>query len=106
MVVSSPLVEINRRIRVTLGIALGVSSILVSGHPNLGKALDVAGALVILSRICGTCVLPAGRETRSAPSCAALAPLQGISALRVAFSPTPRYHWLTSATRFQVPPCP
>jgi hypothetical protein len=46
--------RIDRRIRVTLGIALGVSGILMSGHPNLGWWLGVAGALFILSGICGT----------------------------------------------------
>ena len=45
---------VDRRIRFALGIALGVSGILVSGHPNLGRALGLAGALFILSGICGT----------------------------------------------------
>jgi Protein of unknown function (DUF2892) len=46
--------RIDRRIRVALGIAFGVSGILVSGHPNLGWWLGVAGVLFILSGICGT----------------------------------------------------
>jgi Protein of unknown function (DUF2892) len=46
--------RVDRRIRLALGIALGVSGILVSGHPNLGRGLGIAGALFILSGICGT----------------------------------------------------
>ena len=46
--------RMDRRIRVMLGIALGVSGILVSGHPNVGRALGITGALVILSGVCGT----------------------------------------------------
>jgi hypothetical protein len=46
--------RMDRRIRLALGIALGVSGILVSGHPNLGAGLGIAGVLLILSGICGT----------------------------------------------------
>ena len=46
--------RVDRRIRVALGIALGVSGILVSGHPDLGRGLGVVGALFILSGVCGT----------------------------------------------------
>lgn len=46
--------RMDRRIRVTLGIALGISGILVSGHPKVGRALGITGALFVLSGICGT----------------------------------------------------
>jgi hypothetical protein len=46
--------RIDRRIRVAFGVALGVSGLLVRGHPNLGWWLGVTGALFILSGICGT----------------------------------------------------
>lgn len=46
--------QMDRRIRLTLGVALGVSGILISSHPTLGRALGIAGALVILSGVCGT----------------------------------------------------
>jgi hypothetical protein len=46
--------RLDRRIRLALGIALGVSGILVSGHANLGRGLGITGALFILSGICGT----------------------------------------------------
>lgn len=45
---------IDRSLRVALGIALGAAGILVSGHPYVGRALGVAGAVVILSGGCGT----------------------------------------------------
>lgn len=44
----------DRVVRVVLGIAIGVTGILVSGHPWLGRALGVVGALVILSGSSGT----------------------------------------------------
>jgi hypothetical protein len=46
--------RMDRRIRLALGMALGVSGILVSGDPNIGRGLGIAGALLILSGICGT----------------------------------------------------
>jgi hypothetical protein len=46
--------RVDRRIRLGLGVALGVSGILVSGHHNVGIWLGVAGASFILSGICGT----------------------------------------------------
>jgi Protein of unknown function (DUF2892) len=46
--------RVDRRIRLALGIALGISGILVSGHPNLGRGLGIIGALLILSGLCGT----------------------------------------------------
>jgi hypothetical protein len=46
--------RLDRSVRVALGVALGVSGILVSGHPNLGRGLGIAGALLILSGACAT----------------------------------------------------
>jgi hypothetical protein len=46
--------RMDRGLRVALGIGLGIAGILVSGHPNVGRALGVTGALVILSGGCGT----------------------------------------------------
>ncbi len=46
--------QTDRTLRVVLGIILGIAGILVNGHPYLGRALGVAGALVILSGACGT----------------------------------------------------
>lgn len=44
----------DRAVRLLLGIGLGLAGIFISGHPYLGRALGVAGALVILSGACGT----------------------------------------------------
>jgi hypothetical protein len=41
-------------VRVVLGLAIGLAGILISGHPNVGRALGVLGALVILSGACGS----------------------------------------------------
>ena len=46
--------RVDRRIRLALGIVFGISGILVSGHPNLGRGLAITGALFILSGVCGT----------------------------------------------------
>jgi GTP1/Obg family GTP-binding protein len=46
--------RMDRGLRVVLGIGLAIAGILVSGHPNVGRALGVTGALVILSGGCGT----------------------------------------------------
>jgi hypothetical protein len=46
--------RMDRGLRVALGVALGIAGILVSGHPYLGRALGIAGAVVILSGGCGT----------------------------------------------------
>jgi Protein of unknown function (DUF2892) len=46
--------KVDRRIRLVFGVALGVSGIVVSGHPNFGRGLGIVGALLILSGICGT----------------------------------------------------
>ena len=44
----------DRSIRIVLGVAVGVSGIFISGNPWLGRALGVAGAVIILGGICGT----------------------------------------------------
>ena len=44
----------DRTLRIVLGLALGLTGILTSGHPNLGRALGVLGALTILSGACGS----------------------------------------------------
>jgi len=44
----------DRSIRIVLGVAVGVSGIFISGNPWLGRALGVAGAVIILGGLCGT----------------------------------------------------
>ena len=44
----------DRALRMALGIGLGIAGILVNGHPYVGRALGVTGALVLLSGACGT----------------------------------------------------
>ena len=44
----------DRNIRITVGLAIGLTGILISGHPYLGRALGFLGALVILSGACGS----------------------------------------------------
>jgi hypothetical protein len=44
----------DRGLRVALGVGLGIAGILINGHPHLGRALGITGALVILSGACGT----------------------------------------------------
>jgi len=44
----------DRSIRIVLGVAIGVSGIFITGHPWLGCALGVAGAVIILGGLCGT----------------------------------------------------
>jgi len=44
----------DRALRIVLGLAIGLAGILISGHPNLGRALGVLGALTILSGACGS----------------------------------------------------
>ena len=46
--------RMDRGLRVALGVALGIAGILINGHPYVGRALGIAGALVILSGACGT----------------------------------------------------
>jgi len=46
--------RMDRSLRVALGIGLGIAGIVVNGHPYVGRALGIAGALVILSGACGT----------------------------------------------------
>jgi hypothetical protein len=46
--------RMDRGLRVALGVGLGVAGILVNGHPYIGRALGIVGALVILSGACGT----------------------------------------------------
>jgi hypothetical protein len=46
--------KMDRRLRVALGVGLGIAGTLVSGHPHVGRALGIAGAIVILSGNCGT----------------------------------------------------
>jgi hypothetical protein len=45
--------QMDRALRVVLGIGLGIAGILVNGHPYLGWAFGIAGASVILSGTCG-----------------------------------------------------
>jgi hypothetical protein len=44
----------DRTVRTLLGVGLGVTGILINGHPVLGRLLGVAGAAVILSGMWGT----------------------------------------------------
>jgi hypothetical protein len=44
----------DRALRVALGVALGITPIFITGHPNLRLGLGIAGALFILSGICAT----------------------------------------------------
>ncbi|HZD33474.1 MAG TPA: YgaP-like transmembrane domain [Candidatus Angelobacter sp.] len=46
--------RLDRALRVALGIGIGIAGILISGHPCIGRALGVVGALVILSGASGT----------------------------------------------------
>jgi hypothetical protein len=46
--------RMDRGLRVALGVGLGIAGILVNGHAYVGRALGIAGALVILSGGCGT----------------------------------------------------
>jgi len=46
--------RMDRGVRVAIGVGLGIVGILVNGHPYAGRALGIAGALVILSGACGT----------------------------------------------------
>jgi hypothetical protein len=46
--------RMDRGLRVVLGVGLAIVGIMVSGHPYVGRALGVAGAVVILSGGCGT----------------------------------------------------
>jgi hypothetical protein len=46
--------RMDRGLRVTLGVGFGIAGILVNGHPYFGRALGIAGAIVILSGACGT----------------------------------------------------
>jgi hypothetical protein len=44
----------DRKLRVVLGLCLGLTGILVNGHPWVGHLLGLAGALIILSAAGGT----------------------------------------------------
>jgi hypothetical protein len=46
--------KVDRGARIVLGLAIGLAGILISGHPNVGRALGFLGALVILSGACGS----------------------------------------------------
>ncbi len=46
--------RIDRSVRVAAGLAIGLTGILISGHPYVGRALGFLGALVILSGACGS----------------------------------------------------
>ena len=41
-------------LRIVLGVGMGITGILVNGHPYLGRFLGIAGAVVILSAVWGT----------------------------------------------------
>jgi hypothetical protein len=45
--------KIDRIFRLVVGVAIGTTGILSSGHPILGRLAGVVGALVILSAGCG-----------------------------------------------------
>ena len=44
----------DRALRMVLGIALGITGILISGHPHLGRILGITGAVIILGAGWGT----------------------------------------------------
>ena len=46
--------KFDRSIRLAVGLAIGVTGILISGHPWIGRALGFLGALIILSGACGS----------------------------------------------------
>jgi Protein of unknown function (DUF2892) len=44
----------DRSVRIAPGLAIGLTGILISGQPYVGRALGFLGALVILSGACGS----------------------------------------------------
>ena len=44
----------DRTLRVVLGIGLGITGILIDGHPSVGRLFGVLGAPLILSAFRGT----------------------------------------------------
>ena len=54
MAIALNLGRLDRSLRILLGVVLGIGGILTNNHPWIGRALGVAGALVILSGACGT----------------------------------------------------
>ncbi|NDQ57117.1 MAG: hypothetical protein GZ088_08600 [Acidipila sp.] len=44
----------DRALRMVLGMALGITGILISGHPHLGRILGITGAVIILGAGWGT----------------------------------------------------
>ncbi|MGH9728422.1 MAG: YgaP-like transmembrane domain [Candidatus Acidiferrales bacterium] len=43
----------DRTLRIVLGLGVGLTGILISGHPILGRLLGLAGAIIILSAAWG-----------------------------------------------------
>ena len=44
----------DRILRLVVGVTIGATGILISGHPSLGRLIGGLGALAILSAGCGT----------------------------------------------------
>jgi hypothetical protein len=59
--------RMDRGLRVALGVGLGIAGILINGHPHVGRALGITGALVIRDVTC----LSRGRAEHQEAECSA-----------------------------------